>query len=225
MRKKFAPTIVGIQKNGIAQKTGLRKGDKILSINGQNFEYYDEYSAYLKAHKNKKLQITINRNGEILSFNPILGDIGLLGVSTKNIDNFEYETKNYNFFQAIPAGISYGYNTLIDYIHSLRLIFTTSSGYKAIGGFGSIGSIFPKFWNWQVFWHLTAFLSIMLAFLNILPIPALDGGHVMFILFEMITRKQPSQKVLEYAQIVGFVIFILLLLWANGNDVIRWISG
>jgi regulator of sigma E protease len=126
----------------------------------------------------------------------------------------------YGFFEALPAGVDKGFNTLSNYIKQLPLIFS-KEGAKQIGGFGTMGSLFPSTWDWHSFWDLTALISIILAFMNILPIPALDGGHVMFLLYEIITRRKPSDKFLEYAQITGMILLVALLLYANGNDIFR----
>lgn len=135
---------------------------------------------------------------------------------------FDVKVVEYNFFQAIPKGISIGVNQLTTYVSSLQHLFT-KKGASQIGGFGAIGDLFPARWDWFTFWNMAAFLSIILAFMNILPIPALDGGHVMFVLWEIITRRKPSDKFLEYAQIVGMVILFGLLIYANGNDIYRFI--
>lgn len=135
---------------------------------------------------------------------------------------YELETIEYSFLDAIPAGFFKSWKTLTDYVKQLKKIFNPSTGaYKGLGGFISIGKIFPSTWSWQAFWNITAFLSIMLGFMNLLPIPALDGGHVVFTLWEMITGKKPGDKFLEYAQVTGFILLIALLIFANGNDVIR----
>lgn len=130
------------------------------------------------------------------------------------------QKKEYSLAEAFPAGVSFGYWTLMDYASSMKFLFT-KKGATEVGGFGTIAKLFPDSWDWQGFWLSTAFLSIILAFMNILPIPALDGGHVMFLLYEMITGRKPSEKFLEYAQMVGFFILIALLLYANGNDIYK----
>lgn len=136
---------------------------------------------------------------------------------------FELKHISYGFFEAIPAGISKGVQTVSDYIKQLKLMFSPKTkGYEQLGSFLTIGSIFPSVWDWQAFWSLTAFLSVILAIMNILPIPALDGGHVMFLLYEMITGKKPGDKFMEYAQITGMVLLIGLMLFANFNDVMRF---
>jgi len=151
---------------------------------------------------------------------------GLLGVYSNRTYTmfFDLKTIRYGFFQSIPAGISKGFKTIVDYLKQFKLIFSKDTkAYESLGGFITIGSIFPGEWDWQVFWNLTAFLSIILAVINILPIPALDGGHVMFLLYEVITGRKPSDKFLEYAQITGMILLLALLIFANGNDILRLI--
>jgi regulator of sigma E protease len=151
---------------------------------------------------------------------------GLLGLNRSvSIDQiFELKTIKYGFFQSFPAGITKGFKTIADYLKQFRLLFSKhSKAYESLGGFITIGNIFPEVWHWQSFWNLTAFLSIILAVMNILPIPALDGGHVMFLLYEVITGRKPSDKFLEYAQIAGMVLLLSLLILANGNDILRLI--
>ena len=144
----------------------------------------------------------------------------------QKLGTYKFETQKYTFFKAIPAGITKAKEKLGFYIRQFKLIFNFKNGaYKGLGGFGTIGSLFPPVWEWQAFWEITAFLSLILAFMNILPIPALDGGHVLFLLYEMITGRTPGEKFLEYAQIVGLVILIILLAFANGNDLYHWIQG
>ena len=145
----------------------------------------------------------------------------MVGVSPK-IPDYKVTKLNYGFLSSFPAGIALGVNTLKGYVNDMKYVFT-KEGAKSLGGFGTIGSIFPKVWDWERFWSMTAFLSIILAFMNILPIPALDGGHVFFLFYEMIARRKPSDKFLEYAQITGMILLLLLLFWANFNDVLRFL--
>ena len=128
---------------------------------------------------------------------------------------------NYGFFQSFPAGIKYGWNVLAGYVGDMKYVFS-KEGAKSLGGFGALGSLFPSVWDWHAFWLMTAFLSIILAFMNILPIPALDGGHVLFLFYEMIARRKPSDKFMEYAQMTGMVLLFGLLIWANFNDILRF---
>ena len=168
--------------------------------------------------------LNILRKGENLNIPVIPTCAGMLGVtSNRSYDQFfELKTIKYGFFQSIPAGIGKGFKTIGDYLKQFKLIFSKhTKAYESLGGFITIGSIFPGVWDWQAFWNLTAFLSIILAVMNILPIPALDGGHVMFLLFEVVTGRKPSDKFLEYAQIAGMIILFSLLIFANGNDILR----
>ena len=154
------------------------------------------------------------------------GQSGLLGINrTVSIDKiFDLKTIKYGFLESIPAGINKGFKTVADYLKQFKLLFSKhTKAYESLGGFITIGNIFPGVWDWQAFWNLTAFLSIILAVMNILPIPALDGGHVMFLLFEVITGRKPSDKFLEYAQIAGMILLLALLIFANGNDILRLI--
>ncbi len=170
-----------------------------------------------RGNQEQQIQMQVNDEGKLgvvlgqLSFN----DLEQLGYyKLANID--------YNFFQAVPAGFNKSWTTLTSYVKQLKKIFNPSTGaYKGLGGFISIGSIFPSTWSAESFWNITAFLSIMLGFMNLLPIPALDGGHVVFTLWEMITGRKPGDKFLEYAQVTGFIILIALLIFANGNDIFR----
>ena len=150
-----------------------------------------------------------------------IGDQCRLGVYQKSkYAFFKVEHTDYSFFESIPAGIEYGWDLLAMYVKQFRLVFT-KEGAQSVGGFGAIGSMFPSFWSWQAFWSMTAFLSIILAFMNFLPIPALDGGYILFLLVEMITRRKPSDKFLEIANEVGFWLLIALLVLANGNDILK----
>jgi len=146
-----------------------------------------------------------------------------LGFVNKAMTNFETVTTEYGFFQSFPAGIKYGWNVLAGYVDDMKYVFT-ADGAKSLGGFGAIGSLFPPVWDWYLFWKMTAFLSIILAFMNILPIPALDGGHVLFLFYEMITGRKPSDQFMIRAEYVGFGILILLMVVANLNDILRWLG-
>ena len=146
-----------------------------------------------------------------------------LGFVNKAMANFETVTTEYGFFQSFPAGIKYGWNVLAGYVDDMKYVFT-ADGAKSLGGFGAIGSLFPPVWDWYLFWKMTAFLSIILAFMNILPIPALDGGHVLFLFYEMITGRKPSDQFMIRAEYVGFGILILLMVVANLNDILRWLG-
>jgi len=208
-----------------AKEAGMQEGDKIIAVNDSLMPYFDQYSAYLDNFKNETVQVTRVRNNDTATIPVQLNEDGKLGIYPAGFDtHFSLETREYGVIEAIPAGISKGFNTLQDYLKQFKLIFNSETeAYKEVGGFMKIGSIFPGTWNWEAFWNLTAFLSIMLAFLNVLPIPALDGGHVLFLVYEMVTGRKPSDKFLEYAQIVGLVILFSLILYANGNDIYNFI--
>jgi len=218
--------VAGFTKDSPAKKAGIKVDDKLIAINNQPVEFYDEFKNTLGNYKNQEVTITAKRNKDTLDFMATVTENGLLGVALDgNLTRFfELESKRYNLVEAIPAGINKGVETFSSYLKQLRLIFSPKTeAYKSLGGFITIGKIFPGTWNWQAFWNLTAFLSIILAIMNVLPIPALDGGHVMFLLYEMITGRKPSDKFMEYAQITGMIILLSLLLYANGNDIFRHI--
>lgn len=224
LRLPFKLVVKSFAKESPARAAGVQANDEILMVNGQTFEYHDEFSSVLRENKGKELLITVNRNGQSVEIPVTLTQEGMLGVSWENnFQNvFEFKTLKYGFFESIPAGIARGWETSVNYLKQFKLIFNKETkAYESLGGFISIGSIFPGVWNWQAFWDMTAFLSIILAIMNILPIPALDGGHVLFVLFEMITGRKPSEKFLEYAQIVGLSLLLVLVLYANANDIIR----
>lgn len=203
----------------------MQKGDLIVAVNGQRLNYFDELTTALYRQRGKKVELTVLRKkGNMMDsilLNPKVSAEGTLGFRMGEfdlIDEKAVKTVYYGFGASFGKGFQTGMNTLGDYTGQLKFLFT-KKGASSIGGFGSIGKMFPSTWNWQIFWLNTAFISIVLAFMNILPIPALDGGHVVFLLYEMITGKEAPQKVLEYAQIVGFVLLLSLLLYANGNDI------
>ena len=211
-------------KESAAQLAGFKKGDKMLALNGEQAMFYDQFKTILAKNKNKEIIATVERNGKPLDIKVKIPETGLLGIyNGGNLSEyFLLKHIEYGFFESIPAGISKGFSTLTDYISQFKLIFSSKvKGYESLGGFITMGSIFPGVWDWASFWSLTAFLSIILAFMNILPIPALDGGHVLFLLYEIVTGRKPSDKFLEYAQIVGLVILVGLLLYANLNDVFK----
>ena len=203
-----------------AAKAGLKKGDSLISINNQEIGYWHELAPITAENKNKELEVVFKRNGDIMSVMVTPDEEGLLGVTSKR--DFNVQTKEYGLVESIEKGFSYGYWTLHDYVAQFKYVFT-AKGATQVGGFGAIGGLFPDAWDWQGFWLATALISIILAFMNILPIPALDGGHVMFLLYEIITGKSPNEKFMEYAQMVGFFILIALVLFANGNDIYRWL--
>ena len=218
------------QENSPNANSELIDKDIVIAINDQPLKYQDEVQDVLQQNKGEEISITVKRGSENKTFNVAVSNKGTLGVviygmgfsDLEKLGYYNLADVNYSFAAAIPAGINKSYETLINYVKQLKKIFNPSTGaYKGLGGFISIGSIFPSTWSAESFWNITAFLSIMLGFMNLLPIPALDGGHVVFTLWEMITGKKPSDKFLEYAQVTGFILLIALLLFANGNDVFR----
>ena len=223
-RIPFSPYIInGYTKNSPAKKAGVKVNDELLEINGETFEYYDEFQNYLSRNiQIDEVTLKLKRDGEIMDIPVRLNDAHMIGISRDISGFFEFRQIKYSFLESIPAGINKGVETLGKYIKQFKLIFSPGTkAYESLGGFITIGNIFPGVWDWHAFWNLTAFLSIILAFMNILPIPALDGGHVMFLLYEVVTGRKPGDKFMEYAQLTGMVILIALLLFANGNDVIR----
>lgn len=200
-------------------KIGLKPGDNIVEINSKPIRYFDDVVTALYESKGKAAEIKVLRNDSTISLNgkiPQAGKLGFVSEKLRNLDKAKHIS--YSFAESIGVGLSKGVFTLRMYAGQLKFLFT-EKGASSIGGFGSIGKMFPPTWDWEVFWLTTAFISIVLAFMNILPIPALDGGHVVFLLYEMITGKEAPQKVLEYAQYVGFILLLGLLLYANGNDI------
>ncbi len=219
------PFIVGdFTDESLADEAGMQVGDNIVAINGNPVTYFDEFKTQLSNLKNQDILVTVSRDGEMKELELTVPETGLIGVYPKGelSDFFELEKIEYGFFEAIPAGINKGITTMSDYLKQFKLIFSPKTkAYESLGGFITIGSIFPGEWNWQAFWTMTAFLSIILAIMNMLPIPALDGGHVMFLFYEIITGRKPGDKFMEYAQIAGMVLLLSLLLYANGNDVVK----
>lgn len=205
-----------------AAKAGILKGDSILAVNGNNVKFFDDIAAYLQPET--LAQVTLDRAGATKTIEVTTDEDGKLGVYSGNYYNVNPSTKTFTFGEAVSSGISYGYWTLHDYAVQFKYVFT-KKGATQVGGFGAIAKMFPPVWDWHKFWETTALISIILAFMNILPIPALDGGHVTFLLYEMITGRKPSDKFMEYAQMVGFFIVIGLVLFANGNDIYRWLFG
>lgn len=219
---RYPMVVKEMPKGSAAEQAGMQPGDQIVSINGTATPDIVAVSEMLSKNKGKQLRIDVARGGktEVLSLTTdTAGRMGILLKSPTEI--YRTVTQEYSFFASFPAGVMKGVNTLSGYVNDMKYVFT-KAGASSLGGFGAIGSMFPAVWDWQLFWERTAFLSIILAFMNILPIPALDGGHVMFLLYEVIARRKPSDKFLEYAQIVGMALLFGLLLYANGNDVFRY---
>ena len=206
-----------------AKEGGLEVGDIIIGINDVETPYYQDFVKTIKQYKNQDITIKVVRDFDTLALAMHLPEEGVIGAYLAPISTcFELETKEYSFLQAIPAGFSKTFTELGDYWKQVKLIFNPKTkAYESVGGFISIGKIFPDTWIWSLFWRMTAFLSVALAVMNILPIPALDGGHILFLLFEIITRRKPSDKFMEVAETIGLIIVLGLVILANGNDIIR----
>jgi regulator of sigma E protease len=205
-----------------AEAGGLKVNDKIIGLNDSILPYFDMFRSSIQAYKNQKVKVTVLRGKDTLKLSVNVPSAGLIGVYPKGPANFfKFKTRSYNIISAIPAGVVKTFEQTGNYIKSIKLLFSQEKAYESVGGFITIGNIFPSSWDWGAFWSLTAIISIMLAVLNILPIPALDGGHVMFLLYEIIFRRKPSDKFMEYAQIVGMVLLFGLLIFANGQDIIK----
>ena len=211
-------------------KAGLQKGDSLLVVNGKTIASWNTFlyemvalqaDAEAEGKGNAALDIVYSRNGLRDTVSLQTDSLYKVGV-LKNALSYKQTRLSYGFFESFPAGIAMGVNTLKGYVNDMKYVFT-KEGAKSVGGFGTIGSIFPKVWDWHRFWEMTALLSIILAFMNILPIPALDGGHVLFLLYEIITRRKPSDKFMERAQVVGMFLLFALLIWANFNDLLRFL--
>jgi len=217
---EWIPCVIdSVLPENAASFAGLEKGDSIVRVGGVETGCVVQMNAELQRHACDSVAIEYYRAGEMQTAHLFIGDQGMMGVLMK-WDIFTLEHTDYNFLQAIPAGVQYGWDKLVIYVKQFRLVFT-KEGAQSLGGFGAIGSMFPAFWSWYTFWHMTGFLSIILAFMNFLPIPALDGGYILFLLVEMITRRKPSDKFLETANNIGFWILIALLVFANGNDLLK----
>lgn len=224
------PFVIGsVSDSSLNVGAGLEKGDIFRTINGQELKYFDELEGRLANLKGQTIQAELLRGDETISKALQVDENGKLGIyaggSYSDIEKLGYYNiveKQYTFGESIGVGLTRFTSQIASYWTQLKLIFTPSTGaYKGVGGFKAIFDIFPDSWSWQSFWNITAFLSIMLGVLNLLPIPALDGGHVMFLLYEMVSGRKPGDKFMEYAQMVGFFILIALVLFANGNDIFK----
>lgn len=222
------PYIVDSVIDGGAKVAGLMKGDRIIAVDGNETPAFSDFERYITSLKDAgqkvdSLQIKYIRNNETNTVSVAMSDDMKMGILYKSEFQFmEKSKKEYSFFASIPAGVTLGVNTMKGYVSDMKYVFT-KKGANSLGGFGSIAKIFPKLWDWQRFWEMTALLSIMLAVMNILPIPALDGGHVLFLFYEIITGRKPNDKFLEYAQVAGMILLFGLLIWANLNDIIRFL--
>ena len=210
---------------------GIQKGDVLLAVNETPLHSYNAFvnklaklreDAEANGQKTADFTLVYSRAGVQDTIAVKTDTLFMVGATSKALSEYKLTTKEYGFFEAFPAGIVLGINTLKGYVNDMKYVFT-KEGAKSVGGFGTIGSIFPKVWDWHRFWEMTAFLSIILAFMNILPIPALDGGHVLFLLYEIVARRKPSDKFMEYAQMGGMILLFALLIYANFNDVLRFL--
>ena len=216
------PFVIGkISSGSPAEKAKLQTGDSSTGINGKSLTIFQDIANELDANKGIHINLSFVRHGKAMQSEVQLTDNGKLGVEVFSPVKFiKVNTIHYSFTQSIPAGINLGWGKLVNYVKGIKLVFT-KEGSKQVGGFGSMGSLFPPTWNWEAFWSLTALISVILAFMNLLPIPALDGGYVLFLIYEMITGKKPSDKFMEYAQTFGMLLLLGLMLYANGNDIFR----
>ncbi|WP_321347477.1 RIP metalloprotease RseP [uncultured Draconibacterium sp.] len=211
-----------------AQKAGFEVGDVLGKVDGKSFDYYDQFTNYLESKAGQEIAIDLTREGQEITKTLTVTEDGKMGFNAalNNPDIFEFKTIKYGFLESIPAGINRGVQTTGNYLKQFKLFFKKETkAYESLGGFATIGNIFSSSWDWAHFWNMTAFISIILAIMNLLPIPALDGGHVMFLFGEMITGRKPGEKFLEYAQIAGMVLLLALVLYANANDIIKMING
>ncbi|MEC8175795.1 MAG: RIP metalloprotease RseP [Bacteroidota bacterium] len=215
--------IDSIFEGSSAASSGLLKGDVLLKANGVKTLSFQEFDTAKKINVDY-IDLELKRGDEIVNrVVPFDNEEKIIGINLSSANSVNTTNLTYSFAESIPAGYNYGLKTLSDYVISMKYVFT-KEGASQLGGFGTIGKIFPAKWNWKAFWKTTAFLSIILAFMNLLPIPALDGGHVMFLLYEMVSGKKPSDKFLEYATLTGFILLISLFVYANGMDIIRAFS-
>ncbi len=207
-----------------AFSAGILPGDKIVSMAGNEIQYFDELQYNCHKARKKYTDVTVQRGDSLIQLRTRVSSSSTVGVGLDDQKIVDFDAKyheNFSFGASIGAGITMGYWTLHDYAAQMKYIFT-EKGASSLGGFGAIGNLFAPTWDWQIFWERTALISIILAFMNILPIPALDGGHVVFLLYEMITGREAPEKVLEVAQYIGIVIILGLVLYANGNDIFRY---
>ena len=219
-----ARTIVKIDDfspNSNAKKAGLLKGDILISVDGVTIKYFDEVTKELQNHKSKIVDIGVLRDGKKLDFPVQVTEKSTIGFSKSN-SVLDFTTKEFGLISSFPAGYNLAVKKLGGYIDQFALIFNSDNDLAGeMGGFGAIGGMFPSEWDWRMFWSLTAFLSLMLAFMNLLPIPALDGGHVVFLLYEIIAGKPAPEKIMERSQMIGMILLLSILVFANGNDIYK----
>ena len=221
----FSPNIPFVidafAEGSVMESAGAQVGDRIIRINDKPMGFAGDVIEYTPTLKGDTVTVIVDRSGEEEVFSVFLEN-GLMGVQLRPFSKlYELKTEQYNSISVIPAAFKKTQSEIANYLKQFKLIKKSP---ESVGGFISIGSIFPPVWDWQRFWSLTAFLSIMLAVLNLLPIPALDGGHVVFLLYEVVTRRKPNEKVMEYAQTLGVILLLGLVLYANGNDIFKLLS-
>ncbi len=223
IRYRFPFEIAEVTKKTNAEKAGFQVNDRFVGADSTKIEFFDEFQTYFLSHSGKQITIKALRNNDTVSVPVLVSDKGVIGVKVKTAEFFKLEHVDYSLVQAIPGGIKKGFIETGNYLKQFKLIFNPETeAYKQVGSFIAIGNLFPPTWDWQSLWVLTALLSIMLGVVNLLPIPALDGGHVMFLLYEMITRRKPGDKFMEYAQIAGMVLLLGLMVFALRNDIINF---
>ena len=218
------PKVGSVGKGSSAEKGGLTEGDLITDVQGVRVEYWRGLITQIQKNKNKKgVELIVKRGGGKVGLLVDVSEKGTIGIGVEPMDKqLDFSVETYTFAQSVPEGFREAYNKFDSYLKQMKLMFTPETGaYKSMGGFITIGKAFSTTWDWERFWNFTAFLSIILAIMNILPIPALDGGHVMFLLYEIIVGKPAPEKFMEYAQIAGIVILLSLMLFANGNDILK----
>lgn len=224
---RFPCVINELTEGKVASTSGMAIGDSVIGVNDLRSPFFNDIATELRSNPSSEVDVHVIRDGEPMTFSMTSAEDGTIGfrpVLPGDRSEFKYESREFGFGESIVNGFVVAKETLEGYILSLRFLFS-KSGASQIGSFITIGSIFDAQWNWEVFWRTTAFLSLILAFMNLLPIPALDGGHVMFLLYEIIAGKPASQKFLERAQIVGVIILLSLMVFAIGNDIFRWLTG
>nr|WP_321405727.1 RIP metalloprotease RseP [uncultured Carboxylicivirga sp.] len=219
------PVVVGeVVKNSKAEEAGLLVGDSIVSINDKSTAFFNEFTDEMQNQKTKNIDLGIYRDGQPMTLKADVSENGTIGFAASGATGYaQIKMHKYGLWEAFPIGVKMGFDTLINYVKQMRLIFT-KEGAKQVGGFGAMGKLFPANWSWLIFWSNTALISVILAFMNILPIPALDGGHVLFLLYEIVTGRKPGDKFMEYAQVTGMILLFGLLLFANGNDIFKLFS-
>ena len=218
----LVPAVIdSIVPDSPAYNASLVKGDKIIKVNGNDIIKWQDFTELVKLNTSSNISVEIERGGDVISKLIPLNEDKKIGVSVL-LPKIVPTKIEYSFFESINEGYQMAYWTLTDYIGQFKYVFT-KKGASQLGGFGAIGSLFPATWNWKGFWETTALISIILAFMNALPIPALDGGHAMFLFYEMLTGRKPNDKIVGYAQMLGFFLLIALVLFANGNDLYRWL--